>query len=94
MKANSPSVLNKHRANEILAEAFGKLVECPDLRLGQAIISCMRPEEYTAPWPELFNDELPLKSMRLFYSIVEDGGKRDLTGSLDCGWFNSPLSRP
>ena len=51
------------RINELLIQASAT----PRLRLGQSIVNCMTSEELTAPWPELFFEECPLKAMEIFY---------------------------
>lgn len=85
--ANSSSAISRDRANELLAEASALLVQHRDLRLGQAIVNCMLPEENIEPWPDLFFEECPAKATELFYARVEDNGKRKLTGKLDLSFM-------
>lgn len=86
--------LTRSRANEILAEASALVVANPSLRLGQAICNVSTSEDWECAWPELFNEEDPAKAADIFYNAVENRGRRELTGSLSCGWFNLPESRP
>lgn len=66
--------LSRSKASEILAAAAQLQVECPSLRLGQAIVNVS--DDIPAPWPEFFHEEDPVKVMEMFYELVENGGKR------------------
>lgn len=74
------SVLTRHRANEVLAEAAALMVDYPQLRLGQALVNCLTPDECPKPFPELFYEECPVKASELFYSLTENQGRRVMEG--------------
>ncbi|CAM0029721.1 hypothetical protein VPHD148_0153 [Vibrio phage D148] len=82
------AVLTQQRANEILMLAYEDMERYPDLRLGQAICSVSTRDDWATSWPELFHEECPVKASELFYSIVENSGKRELTGKLDMSFLN------
>lgn len=79
-KVTMGNLLSAERANKILAEAYGLLIGEPSLRLGQAI--CI---VYGSDIEGLFNEENPSKACELFYNLVENSGKRKLTGKLNLG---------
>lgn len=91
METSSSAVVGRDRANEILAEASALLVEHPCLRFGQAIVNVSTDDDWHCAWPELFNEECPVKASEIFYSIVYNGGKRELRSSLTAGLY--PLNR-
>lgn len=72
-------------ANEILCMSYREMERYSDLRLGQAIINVGSHYGLPNPWPELFYEECPVKASEIFYAIVENGGKRKLTGRLNVG---------
>ena len=78
--------MERERANELVSEASQRLVEIPSLRLGQALFSVAENDELDAlRGGPLFDEECPIKAMEIFYSIVDNGGKRELTGKLKMG---------
>lgn len=88
MGSSQCAVLTRQRANEILAEASALLAKHPCLRLGQAICNVSTSDDWPTAWPELFNEEDPVKATEIFYGIVENHGCRELSGKLDMSFLN------
>ena len=73
---NSPSAVSQEVANELLYMAYKEMTRYPSLRLGQAIINIMPNSLLPEPWPEMFYQEDPTKAAEIFYSRVDNNGRR------------------